>query len=79
MPTDSPIHDIIRRLVGEEHTLRAERVGGPAGQVQRLQELEAELDQCWDLLRQRGALRAAGADPEAAMVRSARQVQNYRG
>lgn len=78
MPTDAPIHDIIRRLVGEEHMLRAERVRDPAAQV-RLQELEAELDQCWDLLRQRGALRATGADPETAKVRSAKQVQNYLG
>jgi hypothetical protein len=79
MPTDTPIHDIIRRLIGEEHTLRAERPSDPVGHAQRLQELQAQLDQCWDLLRQRGALRAVGADPDSAMARSSTRVQSYRG
>jgi hypothetical protein len=81
MPSDAPIHDIIRRLVGEEHTLRAEhaaRVGDPATQLQRLHVLEAQLDQCWDLLRRRRALRTAGADPETPSVRPSSQVQIYR-
>jgi len=80
MSTEASVHDIIRRLVGEEHTLRADygkRVRDRAAQVQRLQELEAELDQCWDLLRQRRALRTAGADPETATVRPAGQVRGY--
>lgn len=80
MPTDASVHDIIRRLVGEEHVLRAdrsERVGDPAAQMQRPQDLDVELDQCWDLLRRRRALRTAGVDPEAATVRTANQVNIY--
>ncbi|WP_134130874.1 DUF2630 family protein [Kribbella pratensis] len=74
------VHEAIRQLVGEEHTLRrsrAGRTGDSAGRAQRLQELEVELDRCWDLLRQRRALRAAGADPGTATVRSASQVEHY--
>jgi hypothetical protein len=35
------------------------------------------LDQCWDLLRQRRALRGAGRDPDEAHVRPAKVVENY--
>ena len=44
---------------------------------QRLKELEVELDQCWDLLRQRRALREFGNDPEQAHVRPAKTVEDY--
>jgi hypothetical protein len=43
----------------------------------RLAELQVELDQCWDLLRQRRALREFGKDPDAAKVRSADIVETY--
>jgi hypothetical protein len=36
-----------------------------------------QLDQCWDLLRQRRARRAAGQDPDAAAVRPADVVEHY--
>ena len=78
--TETSLLDTIRRLFGEEHTLRAdhaERVRDPEAQVQRLQDLQVELDRCWDLLRQRRALRTAGADPGTATLRSANQVKNY--
>ena len=44
---------------------------------QRLKELEVELDQCWDLLRQRRALREFGNDPDQAHVRSVKTVEDY--
>ena len=47
--------------------------------TQRLQDLEVQLDQCWDLLRQRDALRATGQDPDHAEVRPPSVVENYRG
>lgn len=78
MATDATIHDTIRRLVGEERALRAAHLGDPAAVGRRLAELEAQLDQCWDLLRQRGALRAVGRNPETAVVRSALRIQSYR-
>jgi len=43
----------------------------------RLAELKVELDQCWDLLRQRRALREFGQDPDRARVRPAEIVENY--
>ena len=58
----------------EEHhakeTLNGER-------LKRLQEIEVELDQCWDLLRQRRARRMAGQNPEDTSVRSADVVEHY--
>ena len=58
----------------EEHhakeTLNGER-------LKRLQEIEVELDQCWDLLRQRRARRTAGQNPEDTSVRSAEVVEHY--
>jgi Protein of unknown function (DUF2630) len=43
----------------------------------RLNDLKVELDQCWDLLRQRRALREFGEDPDKAKVRPAKVVENY--
>lgn len=43
----------------------------------RLAQLKVELDQCWDLLRQRRALREFGEDPGLAKVRPAKIVENY--
>jgi hypothetical protein len=43
----------------------------------RLAELKVELDQYWDLLRQRRALREFGDDPDKAKVRAAKIVENY--
>ena len=43
----------------------------------RLQELKISLDQCWDVLRQRRALREAGLDPDTAAVRPADVVERY--
>ncbi len=43
----------------------------------RLAQLKVELDQCWDLLRQRRALREFGEDPDKAKVRPPEIVENY--
>ena len=68
----------IERLVTEEHRL-FEQVSRDAGQEKRLAQLQVQLDQCWDLLRQRRALRETGADPGAAHVRPAEIVEKYIG
>lgn len=76
------IQQRIKSLIDEEHGLRS-RLG--AGEIsvedenQRLRSLEVELDQCWDLLRQRRARREFGEDPGDAAVRDAATVENYRG
>jgi uncharacterized protein DUF2630 len=43
----------------------------------RLDSIKVGLDQCWDLLRQRRALREAGRDPNAAHVRDPEMVERY--
>jgi hypothetical protein len=39
--------------------------------------LEADLDQCWDLLRQRRAKRQYDEDPDDATVRPESTVESY--
>jgi hypothetical protein len=70
----------INTLVDEEHQLLARRegAGASAEDHERLARLEVELDQCWDLLRQRRARRSAGEDPAAAAARDPNTVEHYR-
>lgn len=76
---DAQIHGTIEQLVAEEHDLWEREAAGSAtdGDRQRLGELKVSLDQCWDLLRQRRALREAGLDPDAASARPSGVVENY--
>jgi len=80
--TDSGIRDRIKELVGQERELRA-RLGRREITAEeehaRLAAIESELDQCWDLLRQREARREYGEDPDDATVRPSDVVENYRG
>ena len=77
---DNEILEHIGGLVGEEHSLL--ETAGDAGldeaQERRLASLEASLDQCWDLLRQRRARRHAGLDPDEAKERDTGTVEHYR-
>jgi hypothetical protein len=77
---DGQIHGTIEQLVAEELELWEHEASGNATDAdrQRLEELKISLDQCWDLLRQRRALREAGLDPEAAQARPEDVVENYR-
>lgn len=70
----------INALAAEEHELfsRASHIMTPA-EHERLHQLEVTLDQCWDLLHQRRARRAAGLDPEEARVRDPETVEGYLG
>jgi len=45
--------------------------------VKKLHSIQVELDQCWDFLRQRRALRDAGKNPDKAEVRPPDIVENY--
>ena len=75
---DASVLAHVQRLVAEEHELRERRDAGP-GDSKRLAQLQVELDQCWDLLRQRRALRETGADPTQAHVRPPDVVERYVG
>jgi len=76
---DSEIHAKIEQLVTEEHELWERESSGNAGDSERrrLDQLQVSLDQCWDLLRQRRALRDAGRNPDAAQVRRPDVVEHY--
>jgi hypothetical protein len=73
---DQDIFKQINGLVEEEKRLLAER-DLETGKHERLQALEVQLDQCWDLLRQRRGRRHAGTDPDDARVRDASTVEHY--
>jgi hypothetical protein len=73
---DAEIHRTITQLVAEERDLR-DQSDHSDDQRARLRRLEESLDQCWDLLRQRDALRDAGADPDAAQPRPVAEVEEY--
>jgi hypothetical protein len=80
---DQSILSRIEALVSEEHRLHADESEPAAGEGalvadrDRLDAVSRELDQCWDLLRRRRALRAAGADPDAAEPRDEGTVEGY--
>jgi hypothetical protein len=82
--SDESIAAQIERLVAEEHDLRRQEqadsqdVEALESDRGRLRDVEIELDRCWDLLRQRRALRGAGGDPDDAQVRNAGTVEHYR-
>ena len=70
----------IQEMISQEKDLRDRLVENTIDQPtehERLAHLETELDQCWDLLRQRCARVAAGQDPADAHVRPASQVEDY--
>ena len=77
--TDQPVLAHIQELVEEEHRLFGQGEHGTLADADRekLTSVQVELDRCWDLLRQRRALRQAGQDPDLAQVRSAQVVENY--
>ncbi len=72
--------DIIRRiggLVGEEHRLRGQSGAVSAETIERIGEIEGTLDQCWDLLRQRRALRTWQQSTALATSRPTTTVDGY--
>lgn len=74
--------EIVRRigeLAEEEHQLERSHTGTGLSEAEqeRLLSIEASLDQCWDLLRQRRARRHAGQDPDAAIQRATSVVEGY--
>jgi hypothetical protein len=77
---DSEIFGRINNLVDEEHTLRERMQRGDLTadeEHQRLSSLEEQLDQCWDLLRQRRARRDVGENPDEAQSRPTGEVEGY--
>ena len=81
--SDESIADRIERLVAEEHELRQREAADSSAEEsleddrEKLHAVQVELDRCWDLLRQRRALRDAGADPKQAHARDEKTVEGY--
>ena len=69
----------IEQLVEEEHALQ--RKAGAGGlsdeEHERMRAIEVQLDQCWDLMRQRRARREFGQDPDDARARNVSTVEGY--
>ena len=84
---DAQIQARIEALEEEEQRLRKdEEAQAEAGHTDavtvdagRLAAIKVELDQLWDLLRQRRALRAAGRNPDDARMRDSETVERYLG
>jgi len=74
---DQTILDHINALIAEEHRLQNEPGGGDAHE--RVRHIEEQLDQCWDLLRQRRARREFGGDADQAQPRDVNTVEGYIG
>jgi hypothetical protein len=76
---DSDILQRIHALVTEEKELRAAHAGDGLRQEDRsrLDSLEEQLDQAWDLLRQRRAREETGGDPEDVKPGSISEVEGY--
>ena len=76
--SDQTILDHIGSLIEEEHRLKNDPAAAPDAHA-RIRHLEEQLDQCWDLLRQRRAKREFGGDPGEAQVRDVKTVEGYIG
>ena len=76
--SDQTILHRITALIDEEHKLR-DTPPAAGDNAQRLKHVEEQLDQCWDLLRQRRAKREFGQDPASATVRDVGTVERYEG
>ena len=77
---DEDILAEVNKLVSEEQELRTKLQRhdiSESEEHERLRVVEMALDQCWDLLRQRRALREVGGDPREAEARPASQVEDY--
>jgi uncharacterized protein DUF2630 len=76
---DERIHSQIEQLVTEEQGLyeRGAQGGLSESEHRRLEAIKVALDQSWDLLRQRRALREAGYDADSARVRDPEVVERY--
>lgn len=69
---DSQILDHINKLVAEEKSLEAAGL-----ETERLKQIRGQLDQLWDLLRQRRAKEEYGQNPDEAELRSVETVEHY--
>ena len=75
---DDEVLHRIQKLVEHEHRL-LEQGQLASSDEEQLTKIQVQLDQCWDLLRQRRALRETGRDEGDAHVRPPGVVEKYIG
>jgi Protein of unknown function (DUF2630) len=77
---DKDILHHIDDLIQTEHDLRARLAAGELStdeEQEQLRATEEQLDQYWDLLRQRRARREFGEDPGGSAARPVSEVEGY--
>jgi len=74
--TDQSVLNHIQELVDQERRFHMKDSMTDEDRT-KLRDVQIQLDQCWDLLRQRRALRGSGQDPANAHVRPADVVEKY--
>lgn len=74
---DKKVFKHIKKIADEESRLYSKE-NLTDKEIKNLHAMKVELDQCWDLLRQRKALLKAGKNPDNAKVRSPDIVENYK-
>jgi hypothetical protein len=74
---DKKVFSHIKKLAEEEERLYSKENLNDQ-ELKELHEMKVELDQCWDFLRQRNALRNAGKNPDVAKIRPPNIVENYK-
>ncbi|WP_183575767.1 DUF2630 family protein [Mucilaginibacter sp. X5P1] len=73
---DNSVMSHIKKLTEkEEHLYGKENLTDE--DIKELHKVKSELDQYWDLLHQRRALRDAGGNPNRAEMRSTDTIENY--
>lgn len=75
---DQPVLKHIEQLVAEEDRLY-EQGDLSDEDREKLRRIKIELDQFWDLIRQRRALREYGRNPDEADLRPPGVVEKYEG
>ena len=74
-PDNSVISHITKLTEREEHLYGKENLTDD--DIKELHRVKSELDQYWDLLRQRRAMRDSGRNPNNAEMRSSDTIDNY--
>jgi hypothetical protein len=74
---DNQVLSHIKNLTATEEDLY-EKENLTDADIKQLHKVQLDLEQCWDFLRQRRALRNAGNNPDDAEIRDAETIKNYK-
>jgi hypothetical protein len=74
---DNQVLSHIKNLTATEEDLY-EKENLTDADIKQLHKVQLDLEQCWDFLRQRRALRNAGNNPDDTEIRDAETIKNYK-